>query len=187
MSLEGAGARSQTSLRPPTGALPRGTPLSGQGKGRGSTSSAAPIPLGPMPTTTLSQLVQAPSAVGAHPTAQLCWWHSPHQPAHTEHSNAVVQGDDNHIPVAGQDAAVYHVPCAFHVRATMDIHHHRLGPAVPDVWKERWLNTGPHQWPQHPAQQADQGQGQCQLPGPGRGLRSQTQSSPGGHSMDFQS
>lgn len=68
----------------------------------------------------------------------------------------------------------------------MDVHHHRLGPAVPDVWKERWLNTGPHWWPQHPARQADQVQGQCQLPGPGRGLRSQSQSSPGGHSMDPQ-
>lgn len=61
----------------------------------------------------------------------------------------------------------------------MDIHHHWLGPAVPDVWKERWLSTGCHQQLQHPAQQADKGQGQCQLPGTLglRGLRSQTQSS----------
>lgn len=35
--------------------------------------------------------------------------------AHTEHSNAVVQGDDNDVPVAGQDAAIYHVPRALHV------------------------------------------------------------------------
>lgn len=185
---EGACARSQTTLQPPAGGTATWHPTQWPGRRAGAAPAAQhPSRQAPHPPLPPSRLIQAWSAVGAHPAARPCWRHSPRWPAHTKHSNAVVQGDDNHVPVAGQDAAVYHVPRALHVRATVDIHHHWLGPAVPDVWKERRLNTGPRRWPQHPARQADQGRGQCQLPGLGRGLRSQTQSSPGGLSMDLQS
>lgn len=52
----------------------------------------------------------------------------------TEHAQAVVDGDDDDIAVAGQDAAVEHAAGALHVGAPVDEHHHRLGAAaLPDV------------------------------------------------------
>lgn len=112
----GGGARSQTMLQPPAGGTATWHPARRPGQRAGAAPAVQPpsrrAPHAPPPP---SQLVQAWLDVGAHPTARPCWRHSPCWPAHTEHSNAVVQGDDNHVPVAGQDAAVYHVPCALHV------------------------------------------------------------------------
>lgn len=54
----------------------------------------------------------------------------------TQDAQPIVDGDDNHIPIAGQDAAVKHIPSSFHVRAPMDENHHRLGAsALPNIWR----------------------------------------------------
>lgn len=112
----GASARSQTALQLPTGALAMCHPTWRPGwRAEAAHAVQPPSWQAPCPPLPPSQLVQAQSAMGACPTAWPCWWHSACWPAHTKHSNAVVQGDDNHVPVAGQDAAVYHVPRALHV------------------------------------------------------------------------
>lgn len=48
----------------------------------------------------------------------------------TEDSQPVVDRYDNHIPIAGQDTAVKHIPSSFHIRAPMDENHHRLGTST---------------------------------------------------------
>ena len=53
----------------------------------------------------------------------------------TEHAQAVVDGDDDDVAVAGEDAAVEQVGGALHVGAAVDEHHDGLGaPALSDVW-----------------------------------------------------
>lgn len=47
----------------------------------------------------------------------------------TQHAQPVVDGDDNDITIAGEDAAIHQVPSAFHVRAAMDVNHDRPLPA----------------------------------------------------------
>lgn len=52
----------------------------------------------------------------------------------TEDAESVVHSDNNHVPIAGQDAAVKHISSSFHVRASMDENHHRLwASALPNV------------------------------------------------------
>lgn len=54
----------------------------------------------------------------------------------TEDAQAVVDSYDNHIPIAGQDTAVKHIPSSFHVGAPVDENHHRLGAStLPNVWR----------------------------------------------------
>lgn len=52
----------------------------------------------------------------------------------TEDAQAVVHGDDDDVAVGRQHAAIEHVPCPLHVGAAVEEEHHRLLPAVPDVW-----------------------------------------------------
>ena len=53
----------------------------------------------------------------------------------TQNPQAVVDGDDDDVAVAGQDAPVDDVAGAFHVRASVDIDHHGLLTAlIMDVW-----------------------------------------------------
>ena len=53
----------------------------------------------------------------------------------TEHTEAVVEGDDDDVAIAGQHAAVHHVPRALSVGAAVDVYHHRpLAPLLVDVW-----------------------------------------------------
>lgn len=53
----------------------------------------------------------------------------------TENPQAVVDGDDDDVAVAGQDAPVNHVPCSFHVGAAVNVHHHwLLTVLIVDVW-----------------------------------------------------
>lgn len=52
----------------------------------------------------------------------------------TEHAEAVVHGDNYDISIGGENAAIKHVPWAFHVGAAVDEQHHRLLTAVPDIW-----------------------------------------------------
>lgn len=52
----------------------------------------------------------------------------------TEDAQPVVDGDDDHIAVASQDAAVKHVAGSLHVGAAVDEDHHRFGAAtLPNV------------------------------------------------------
>lgn len=52
----------------------------------------------------------------------------------TEDAQPVVYGDDDHVAVASQDAAVKHVAGSLHVGAAVDEDHHRFGaPTLPDV------------------------------------------------------
>lgn len=53
----------------------------------------------------------------------------------TQDADPVVQRDDDDIAVAGQNAAVDHVPCALHVRAAVYVDHHGFGTGVSDVCK----------------------------------------------------
>lgn len=53
----------------------------------------------------------------------------------TQDADAEVERDDDDIAVAGQDAAVDHVPCALHVGASVNVDHHRFGAGVSYVCK----------------------------------------------------
>lgn len=53
----------------------------------------------------------------------------------TEDADTVVEGDDDDISVAGQDASVDHVARALHVGSSVDVNHDRLGPRVSYVCK----------------------------------------------------
>ena len=52
----------------------------------------------------------------------------------TEHAKPVVHGHHDHVAVGGQDAGIEHVSGAFHVGASMDKQHHRLLPAVTNIY-----------------------------------------------------
>lgn len=55
----------------------------------------------------------------------------------TKNPQAVVNGYDDNIPVASQDAPVDHVARTLHVRSAVDVHHHRLLTVlIMDVWKK---------------------------------------------------
>lgn len=62
----------------------------------------------------------------------------------TQHSETVVERDDNNVAVASQHAAIHHVASAFGIRAPMDEDHHwPLPPLLVDVLGKtsRWLHT----------------------------------------------
>ena len=60
-----------------------------------------------------------------------------HRHSLTQDAQAVVDGDDDDIAVAGQDAAVDHVARALHVGPAVDVHHHRLlAVLIMDVCKK---------------------------------------------------
>lgn len=44
----------------------------------------------------------------------------------TQHAHAVVQSDDDDVPIAGQHASIHDVSGPFHVGPSMHKHHHRL-------------------------------------------------------------
>lgn len=59
----------------------------------------------------------------------------------TQHSQSVVKGNHNDVSIAGQDAAIDHVPCAFHVRSAVNVYHDRPQTIlVVDVWKSQNVN-----------------------------------------------
>lgn len=52
----------------------------------------------------------------------------------TQHSETVVERDDNNVAVASQHAAIHHVASAFGIRAPVDEDHHwPLPPLLVDV------------------------------------------------------
>ena len=53
----------------------------------------------------------------------------------TEHAQTVVHGNHDDVAVGREDAGVEHVPRALHVGASVDKQHHRLLPAVTDIWR----------------------------------------------------
>lgn len=53
----------------------------------------------------------------------------------TKDSNAIVESDNDDVPIAGQDASVNHVARPLHVGPSMDVDHHRLGTGVSYVCK----------------------------------------------------
>ena len=53
----------------------------------------------------------------------------------TEDSDAVVERDNNDIPVAGQDTPIDHVARPLHVGSSVDVDHHGLGTGVSYVCK----------------------------------------------------
>lgn len=58
----------------------------------------------------------------------------------TQHSQPIIQGHHDDISIAGQNAAVNHIPCSFHVGPTMDVHHNRSQPIlIMDVCKKKKL------------------------------------------------
>lgn len=63
----------------------------------------------------------------------------------TQHSQPIIQGHHNDISIAGQNAAVNHIPCSFHVGPTMDVHHHRSQPIlIMDVCKRKKQKASGH-------------------------------------------
>lgn len=59
-------------------------------------------------------------------------------PALTQNSQSVVNRDHDDVAIAGQHAAVYHVPSALHVGSAVDIDHDRLLTVlIMDVWKRK--------------------------------------------------
>lgn len=59
------------------------------------------------------------------------------RPSLTQDPQPVVNGDDDDIAVACQDAAVYHVAGALHVRPAVDVDHYGLLTVlIMDVWKK---------------------------------------------------
>lgn len=52
----------------------------------------------------------------------------------TEYTEPVVHGHHNHVAVSSQDAGIKHVSGAFHVGASVNKQHHRLLPAVTDIY-----------------------------------------------------
>lgn len=59
----------------------------------------------------------------------------------TEHTEPVVHGHHNHVAVGGQDAGIKHVSGAFHVGASVNKQHHRLLPAVTDIYARAHTHT----------------------------------------------
>lgn len=59
----------------------------------------------------------------------------------TEHAEPVVHGYHDHVAVGGQDAGIKHVSCAFHVGAAVNKQHHRLLPAVTDIYMHKQEKT----------------------------------------------
>lgn len=55
----------------------------------------------------------------------------------TQHTKPVVHGHNNHIAVGGEDAGIKHVAGSFHVGASVNKQHHRLLPAVTNIYTER--------------------------------------------------
>lgn len=53
----------------------------------------------------------------------------------TEDADSIVEGDNDDVSIAGQDAPINHVTRPLHIGPSMDVDHHRLGPSISYVCK----------------------------------------------------